>query len=137
MSCIKVNGEKMNKEKEKSINVSMRIFERQATEISKLLKNKNKEEGYLGYDNANDFVKTAVDNEIKTATLLKELTPAGRIIFEDLLRHKRYEAYREAKIITGQNNIIYDSNEEFKASESLRKSYSIDSALKYKQKKKK
>jgi hypothetical protein len=121
----------------------MKIDKHQSTAISSLLKDKDKENGYLGYDSKNGFVRTAVENEIKTATLKKELTPAGRVIFEDLFRHKRYEAFYEAKMLTTKTTIKNLNGEKVeikypdyeKAKKDYKKSYAESSIMKEKDKK--
>ena len=125
-----------------SINTSMKILESQAQKISKLLKDTD-----LGYTSTNDFVKKAVDKEIKEAIYKRELSDAGKLIFEDLFRHKRYEAFYEAKIITTEPSTHTDSKtgyttteinpHYYEAIENYRKAYTESAFIKTNKKEKK
>jgi hypothetical protein len=81
----------MKEEEKLKWNTTVKLQERQKEQIDKFLK-----DIYLNYRSVSDFVIKAVEKEIKEATLKSELSPAGKIIFEDISNHKRYEAFVEA-----------------------------------------
>jgi hypothetical protein len=86
------------------------------------------------YSSRPDFVAKAVEKEIAEATLKKELSDAGKIIFEDLFRHKRYEAFREAKIITDKHYATDPfGRDQIRAYESLKNAQTDDSLIKHKE----
>lgn len=82
----------------KEWNTTVKIQRHHTDTIDKIIKDKT-----LNYRSRSDFVIKAIEKEIKEATLLKELSDAGKIIFDDLIRHKRYEAYKEAMSISNYN----------------------------------
>jgi len=79
---------------------SIKITEIQKKKVDELVK----ELDYL-YRSRNDFVVKAVNKEIEYATLLKDFDDSQRILFNDLLRFKRLEAYKEIKYLSIEQKI--------------------------------
>lgn len=106
-------------------NTTVKLQDFQVEQIENLIKDKS-----LNYRSRSDFVVKAVEKEIRQATLTKELTDAGKIIFGDLIRHKRFEAWKESKLITEMpdspertGNKVQDKANKILFNKTIRKSF--------------
>lgn len=87
----------MEKKRGTEYNTAIKLQDRQVEQIMKLIEEKN-----LKYRSRSDFVTKAVENEIKLATIKKDLSTSGKAHFDTTYNTKLLEAIREA--------IVFDRN---------------------------